>query len=93
MRYLPNWFPGTGSKKLGAAWRTKVMDSGNIPCEFVKRQMVAGEKKPSYVTKLLTQHSKNPDEFATKWAAASIYGGVVVTVSAWHRINAACLGS
>src|SRR5262249_3477299 len=84
VKYLPDWFPGTGFKRTAAAWRKTLMDSADKPFEFVKRQMAQRTNKPSYVSKLFAQNDGNlslEEERSAKWSAVSLYGGGADTVS------------
>lgn len=88
VKYLPNWFPGTGFKRTAIAWRKTTMEATNKPFEFVKQQMARQTNKPSYVSKLLAQNDGNlslEDERSVKWSALSLYGGGADTVSRLFR--------
>ncbi|KAL1962244.1 hypothetical protein VTN77DRAFT_9900 [Rasamsonia byssochlamydoides] len=83
LRYLPDWFPGTGFKRTARSWRRSVTNVTEKPYAFVKRQMANGRYEPSYVSQLLEQGDLDPEEeFVVKWSAMSLYtGGADTTVS------------
>jgi len=84
VKYLPDWFPGTGFKRTAVAWRKTLMDSADKPFEFVKRQIAQRTNKSSYVSKLFAQNDGNlslEEEHSAKWSAVSLYGGGADTVS------------
>ncbi|KII86266.1 hypothetical protein PLICRDRAFT_93731 [Plicaturopsis crispa FD-325 SS-3] len=83
LRYVPEWCPGAGFKKLAKEFRQTLRD---MPHNFVKEQMNDGTAIPSYTRELLEKKGPNADEeLAIKWSAASLYsGGADTTVSAIH---------
>ena len=40
LRFLPEWFPGAGFKKIARAWRKKTTDMADVPFAYVQAQMV-----------------------------------------------------
>lgn len=40
MQYLPEWFPGTGFKRIARKWRSNGDELVEKPHAFVKEQMV-----------------------------------------------------
>ncbi|KLO15926.1 cytochrome P450 oxidoreductase OrdA-like protein [Schizopora paradoxa] len=77
LRFLPEWLPGMGFKKVGRAFFNHVVELLERPHEFVKQQMALGLAAPSYTKDTLekTPNYSPEDESCIKWAAASIYGG------------------
>jgi cytochrome P450 len=93
LRHLPDWFPGTGFKRIARGYRETVEASAYVPYKFVQRQMPAGEHQPSYVSKLVEQLQREngklsaEDEEAIVWSAAGLFGAAtdttVITLSAF----------
>ncbi|KAH9231654.1 hypothetical protein K456DRAFT_1773217 [Colletotrichum gloeosporioides 23] len=84
MRYLPEWFPGTGWKQTAKEWREDLRVIVEKPFAFTKQQMASGRDTSSITCNLLGgDHDKKPeDEYLTKWTALSLYaGGADTTVS------------
>ncbi|KAL4805914.1 cytochrome P450 [Aspergillus unguis] len=86
LRYLPEWFPGTGFHATARKWRKSIEDSAYIPYRFVQRQMHLSNYKESFVSRLITQlETENggtldqEDEQAVIWTAASLYGAAADT--------------
>lgn len=73
LRFLPEWLPGMGFKRLAREWKKDLDDLVNIPFNFVKGQVATGMEKESFVSALL--HDKSASEYDIKWAASTIYGG------------------
>lgn len=40
LRYLPAWLPGAGFKKVATEMRKSVLDLGDVPYEFTKKELV-----------------------------------------------------
>lgn len=93
LRYLPDWFPGTGFKRTAREYRETVEASAYLPYRFVQRQMATGEHQPSYISKLVEQLEREngklsaEDEEAIIWSAAGLFGAAtdttVITLSAF----------
>ncbi|KAE9372779.1 putative cytochrome P450 oxidoreductase OrdA-like protein [Stipitochalara longipes BDJ] len=83
LRYLPDWFPGTGFKRTAREWRATLTDLTERPYAFVKHQMAQGKHEPSFLSQLLESGDLNEEEtFVAKWSALSLYsGGADTTVS------------
>ncbi|KDQ57072.1 hypothetical protein JAAARDRAFT_35668 [Jaapia argillacea MUCL 33604] len=83
LQYVPDWFPGTGWKKVAAEYKATLTDMGNVPLDFTKAEMAAGTAAPSFTSNLLEGKELSDTEKDTiKWAAASLYsGGADTTVS------------
>jgi len=84
LRYVPDWFPGTGWKVRGK-WFAKLWeDTAEIPFQFVKDQIAQGTAVPSYTSELLGSDNLTEEtKYNIKWSAASMYsGGADTTVSA-----------
>ncbi|KAK9425739.1 putative Cytochrome P450 [Seiridium unicorne] len=80
LRFLPDWIPGMGSKKIASDYRKMLDDVTEIPFDFTVRSMGNGTAKPSFVSGLLKDHpdvGKNLIRYGTN----SLYdGGADTTV-------------
>jgi len=86
LRYVPDWFPGSGWKARGRQFAKLLNEMADVPYKFVKEQMAAGTAVSSYTANLLEGDEINniaPEtEYNIKWSAASLYsGGADTTVS------------
>jgi hypothetical protein len=81
VRYLPDWFPGTGFKRTARQWRATLTDLTERPYAFVKHQMAHGKHEPSFLSQLLESGELDYEEtFVAKWSALSLYSGGADTV-------------
>ncbi|KAF9871869.1 hypothetical protein CkaCkLH20_10501 [Colletotrichum karsti] len=85
LRYLPEWFPGTGWKQTAKEWRAHLDAVIEKPFAFVKHQMAESKHDvdSSILGQLLSDEDQTAeDEFTAKWTALSLYtGGTDTTVS------------
>lgn len=82
MRYLPDWLPGTGFKKLASQWASELNDLSEKPYAFVKYQTAHGKQDNSFLAQLLEAGDSTAEEKLTnKWSAASLYSAGADTVS------------
>ncbi|KAI0299744.1 cytochrome P450 [Multifurca ochricompacta] len=72
LRYVPDWFPGTGWKQLGREWGVNVRKMVETPFEFAKRRRAAGVIVPSFTDDHITERTTKQEEDLIKWAASSI---------------------
>ncbi|KAL6793714.1 cytochrome P450 [Trichoderma sp. SZMC 28013] len=86
--YLPEWFPGTGYKRIARNWKALLDASTDIPFDFTKEQMRQGSYQSSYTSKLISFYKKDGREIdertleAIKWTASIIFAaGAETTVS------------
>ena len=85
VRYLPDWVPGTGFKRIASRWRKDIFDAAEMPFAFVQKQISDGTAGPSYVQALLTKGGKELSEddiTIIKWSAGSLYLGGADTIVA-----------
>ncbi|CAE6472167.1 unnamed protein product [Rhizoctonia solani] len=81
LSYVPDWFPGTGWKRIAREWRVIKERTLSTPYEWTKAQIAAGTAEPSILGALLqnpklTSHIKeNEKENHMKEAAAIIVSG------------------
>ncbi|KAL3490239.1 cytochrome P450 [Aspergillus germanicus] len=86
LRYLPDWVPGAGFKRTGAAWRNNLLTTIEKPYRLVLKQMKEGKYRDSYLSNLLEEVQGRAvtaeEEQVIKWTAGSMYtGGADTTVS------------
>lgn len=60
VRYLPDWFPGTGFKRVARRMARQLEQTVELPYEFVKRQMREGENKTSYLSEAIKDIGLDP---------------------------------
>jgi hypothetical protein len=81
VRYLPDWFPGTGFKRTAREWRETLTDLTERPYAFVKHQMAEGKYETSFLSQFLESGDLDPEEaFVAKWSAMSLYSAGADTV-------------
>ncbi|KAK7437617.1 hypothetical protein VKT23_018516 [Stygiomarasmius scandens] len=73
MRYIPEWFPGGGFKKIAREWGSNFHSAVEKPFTYVKEEMTAGKARPSFSAQMLTRGDEK-EEFI-KGAAFSMYAG------------------
>lgn len=82
---LPNWFPGTGFKKIGEQWRKEYFESVEIPFQFAKKQAAAGGSEAPMAIRLLEEpegEDKQNWEDNVKYVMGSLYGAGSDTTAA-----------
>ncbi|KAF8554746.1 cytochrome P450 [Imleria badia] len=85
LRYLPEWFPGSGFLQDAKKYHQITMESILRPHQYMVEQMAAGTVIPSFSSTLLEGGVSPEEEDLIMWAAAHIYlGGSDTTVSAIH---------
>ncbi|KAK1765144.1 O-methylsterigmatocystin oxidoreductase [Phialemonium atrogriseum] len=84
LKYLPDWIPGTGFKRIARQWGAELTDVTEKPYAFVKHQMAQGKDDSSFLSRLLEAGDSSLEErFTNKWSAMSLYtAGADTTVSA-----------
>jgi len=81
VRYLPDWFPGTGFKRTAKQWRDTLTELTERPFAFVKHQIAHGKHETSFLSQLLEPGTLDDEEtFVAKWSALSLYSGGADTV-------------
>ncbi|KAG0699879.1 cytochrome P450 [Suillus ampliporus] len=85
---VPEWFPGTGFKRIAREWHKTVEESVDVPYQYVKDQMAAGIAPKSFVSNMLEGRTLSAEEeHVVKWSAATLYGGGAdTTVSAIYSL-------
>ncbi|KAF8751131.1 cytochrome P450 [Rhizoctonia solani] len=90
LRYFPDWFPGTGWKKIVKAWNEEKEEMINAPFDWTKQQIASGTADHSIVQSLLTKLENKPnedcnnseDEEIIKWVTGNLFGAGVDTTAA-----------
>ncbi|KAF4592240.1 O-methylsterigmatocystin oxidoreductase [Ophiocordyceps camponoti-floridani] len=90
LQYLPSFLPGMGFKKTAEECKKTSLAVEDIPYAFTRRQMESSNSRPSYVSRLLQDSSRDglgPEEKAAneddiKCTACIIFGGGADTTSA-----------
>ncbi|KAF4954397.1 hypothetical protein FSARC_12140 [Fusarium sarcochroum] len=84
LRYVPDWVPGAGFKRLARQWASELYDVAEKPYAFVQHQIAHGKQDNSFLAQLLKTDNLTAEERITnKWSAASLYAaGADTTVSA-----------
>lgn len=81
VRYLPDWFPGTGFKRTARQWRATLAELTERPYAFVKHHMAQGNHETSFLSQLLESGELGSEEtFVAKWSAMSLYSAGADTV-------------
>ncbi|KHN97557.1 Cytochrome P450 [Metarhizium album ARSEF 1941] len=99
LKYLPDWFPGTGFKQTARQFRKVAEQMAQVPYEFVLRQMAAGTHKTSFVSRLVQEHDEKSnstaltprDEDEIKNTAAVMYLGGSETIATAMRVFVLCM--
>ncbi|KAF8840877.1 cytochrome P450 [Paxillus ammoniavirescens] len=83
LRYLPEWFPGTGFLQDAKKYRQLVTETVTRPHQYVLEQMAAGTANASFSSTLLEGGVSPEEEDIIMWTAINIYlGGSDTVVSA-----------
>lgn len=82
VRYVPDWLPGAGFKRLARQWASELSDVAEKPYAFVQNQLAHGKQDNSLLAHLLEAGDLTVEEKITnKWSAASLYAAGADTVS------------
>jgi hypothetical protein len=77
VRYIPDWFPGAGFKKVAREYSQNVRKMLDLPFAFTKFQMANKAHSTSMASTLIEQ---GEDEDVIKWSAVSLYAAGFDTV-------------
>ncbi|KAH8879294.1 cytochrome P450 [Thozetella sp. PMI_491] len=85
LKYLPDWLPGTGFKKIAREWSKVSEETPEIPLKYVQARMADKSYQPSFTSTLLEEGAGKLEpgfwELNLKYASASLYtGGADTTV-------------
>ncbi|KAH8101908.1 cytochrome P450 [Cristinia sonorae] len=81
LRFIPDWFPGAGFKRLPPGTREALSDMRFVPYNYVKEKMAMGTAVDCYVTELL-EMTKSQDEEGVRDTAANNYSAGSDTTTA-----------
>ncbi|KAJ2915834.1 hypothetical protein MD484_g4605, partial [Candolleomyces efflorescens] len=87
LRNLPAWCPGAGFLETAALWKKDTDAMVEVPLEYTKSQLAAGNAPPSFVSTSIEQQDEmsQQERDDMKFVAASMYGGGAdTTVSAQY---------
>lgn len=89
LKYVPEWFPGTGWKQTIKEWREQRDEILHVPYNWAKTEIEAGTAAPSMVKSHLAEIASNQrldpaaEEEYLKWAAMTLFAAASdTTVSA-----------
>ncbi|KAI8214231.1 Multifunctional cytochrome P450 monooxygenase [Colletotrichum sp. SAR 10_76] len=76
LRYVPEWFPGAGWKKIANKWAAELKETVDTGYKFVEDQLASGKKNDSYLSRAMSSSEDTPENVHNnKWTAASLFGG------------------
>ncbi|QRV98130.1 cytochrome P450 family protein [Ceratobasidium sp. AG-Ba] len=81
LKYIPEWVPGTGWKRVIKEWRIQRDAMVQEPFDWTKSQISSGVAEPSMVETHLLNIANNPtldladEEDHLKWAASTLFAG------------------
>ncbi|KAG6853458.1 hypothetical protein C0991_004245 [Blastosporella zonata] len=83
LRFIPDWFPGAGFKRLPPGTREDLLAMRDVPFNFVKEKIKSGTARPCYTSTLL-EETKYQDEEGVRDTAGNTYSaaGFDTTLSA-----------
>ncbi|KIJ25480.1 hypothetical protein M422DRAFT_38684 [Sphaerobolus stellatus SS14] len=94
MKYIPEWMPGAGFRRLAAAARRATQELLDAPFEATKKEIAAGSTTQSFVRNALTETMDDSDANAQllediKHVAGSMYAaGTDTTMAPIHQLFA-----
>ncbi|KDR69244.1 hypothetical protein GALMADRAFT_145643 [Galerina marginata CBS 339.88] len=96
LKYVPEFFPGTGFMRKAKVWRKMQVDMRDMPFQQTIRNMVSGIAKPSFTSTSLQNLDESRDlrhqqEVIQDTAAVIFAGGADTTVSTIHTFFNAML--
>ncbi|KAH7320422.1 cytochrome P450 [Rhizoctonia solani] len=85
LQHVPEWFPGAAWKRKANKWRSQTEDMLNMPFEWTKSQLDAGNAPPSMLTSLLAKCTgdETAEEIDTiRWATGTLFAAGTDTSAA-----------
>ena len=84
VRFLPEWFPGAGFKRLARVAKARGEHMVDGAFDAAKKAMIGENSMESLVGTLLSREepeemTREEYEYTIKWAAGSLYGGMCDT--------------
>ncbi|KAJ7753359.1 cytochrome P450 [Mycena maculata] len=87
LRYLPSWMPGGGFHKTAAKWNKTLAATVELPFNYVKDQMRAGNDIPSFtVTNLADVPPNSAEEKLVMWTSGSMYSAGADATASQHYV-------
>ncbi|KAF2658380.1 cytochrome P450 [Lophiostoma macrostomum CBS 122681] len=81
LKYLPQWMPGSGFKKLARKWRPVVQEMNSKPYAFVRSQLAKGFTNHSYAARLIQAGEPSMEiSSINEWSASALFGGAGDTI-------------
>ncbi|KAH8696212.1 cytochrome P450 [Talaromyces proteolyticus] len=81
LKFVPEWVPGMGFKKLAKKWRPLMTDMNIKPYAFVKHQINQGADETSFTARLIKAGETSPDVISiNQWSASALFGGAGDTI-------------
>ncbi|KAE9398795.1 cytochrome P450 [Gymnopus androsaceus JB14] len=72
---IPDWFPGTGWKRIGREWAKDYWTMMDEPFNFVKKQLSEGTADDSFTAKWLKKKISPQEELDLKFSSGSMFAG------------------
>ncbi|KAF5660152.1 hypothetical protein FHETE_9125 [Fusarium heterosporum] len=85
LRYIPEWMPGSGFKRVAKTYREHLLQGVERPYNYVREQMASGNDDVSYVAGLIQDVHRKIDpeeERVIQWTAASMMNAGTDTTGA-----------
>ena len=95
MRFVPDWFPGAGFKRLARIAKARGEHMVDGAFDAAKEAMNGDDSIPSLVGSLLSREgpkemTRDEYEYTIKWAAGSLYGGAYLRTPSSSFAFGAC---
>lgn len=95
VRFVPDWFPGAGFKRLARIARARGEHMVDGAFDAAKEAMNGDDSIPSLVGSLLSREgpkemTRDEYEYTIKWAAGSLYGGAYLRTLLPSSLFRAC---
>ncbi|KAI1127531.1 cytochrome P450 monooxygenase [Nemania abortiva] len=78
LKYVPEWMPGAGWKKVAKMWKATLEEAAGKPLKFAQERIAHGNAEKSFVADFHRIRGDNlvPEDYqALKWNAWTMYGG------------------
>ncbi|KZV76662.1 cytochrome P450 [Peniophora sp. CONT] len=81
IKYVPEWFPGAGFKKVARLHRKTLDEMCDLPYRITMKRIREGSAEPSFVQRQVDEGDyESEKEELTRWAATTMYGGGIDTI-------------
>ncbi|KAI0028090.1 cytochrome P450 [Vararia minispora EC-137] len=75
LRYLPDWFPGTGFKRFARICKKEMDKMIDEPMQWARRHQTDHADRPTFVSMHDRDMISDEDQYVFKMAAGTLYGG------------------